>query len=178
MSLPKDVAVGPGKIRRSDGNVYGRYDGPGSFSAKIQSFKEISMERAQRAVEIYLKRACEAMVRDSPVLTGNFRYQWQFTMDQKPTSTLIYPGYTGPGNEIGGENDFIVPAEVTLSRLEKDRIQFELGRTVYIYNLADYSIPLEYGFSKKAPEGMVRVFLGRSQFVLDAAIEQAKQEIE
>jgi nitroimidazol reductase NimA-like FMN-containing flavoprotein (pyridoxamine 5'-phosphate oxidase superfamily) len=45
-----------------------------------------------------------------------------------------------------------------------------IGQTAYLVNNLPYAVPLEYGHSKQAPGGMVRITLARFQQVVDEAI--------
>jgi len=47
---------------------------------------------------------------------------------------------------------------------------FTVGQTVYLLNNLPYSVPLEYGHSKKAPQGMVRMTLARFQQIVDDVV--------
>ena len=154
-----------------------RFDGPGTFALQVREFMDKYEQTLGKTFENVLEYFSESLVRRSPVLTGNFRYNWQFTLNQPPDAPLPYPGYTLPGNQPGGENDFIVDASVTINRLAQQREAFQPGDKAFIYNLTYYSIPLEYGFSKKAPYGMVRVTAGEFATVVRNAVSQAQSEV-
>jgi hypothetical protein len=154
----------------------GKYDGPGTFALQLEAFRDRYAETAGKTVDNVLRYLCESFVNLSPVDTGNFRYNWQFTVGAPPSSALPYPGYTLPGNQPGGDNDFIVGAEVTIKRLEDQRRSFKLGDVAYIYNLTYYGVPLEYGFSDKAPRGMVRTTVSPFYIVVDRAVREAREQ--
>jgi hypothetical protein len=86
---------------------------------------------------------------------GRFRGNWQFSI----------------GVPVEGELDQIDPAGgVTLAKLRLQVEQLTIGQTAYIVNNLPYAVPLEYGHSKQAPGGMVRITLARFQQIVDEAI--------
>lgn len=73
---------------------------------------------------------------------GHFRRNWQFGIDQPPV----------------GEIDGADPSGMsTLSAVRLGAQSLEIGQTAYLVNNTPYALRLEYGWSKQAPYGMVRV---------------------
>lgn len=88
---------------------------------------------------------------------GRFRGNWQFSI----------------GVPAEGELDQVDPAGgVTLAKLRLQVEQLTIGQTAYIVNNLPYAVPLEYGHSKQAPGGMVRITLARFQQIVDEAIRK------
>jgi len=86
---------------------------------------------------------------------GRFRGNWQFSI----------------GAPAEGELDQVDPVGgVTLAKLRLQVEQLTIGQTAYIVNNLPYAVPLEYGHSKQAPGGMVRITLARFQQIVDEAI--------
>jgi len=86
---------------------------------------------------------------------GRFRGNWQFSI----------------GSPVEGVLDQIdASGSVTLAKLKLQVEQLSIGETAYIVNNLPYAIPLEYGHSKQAPSGMVRVTLARFQQIVAEAI--------
>lgn len=86
---------------------------------------------------------------------GRFRGNWQFSI----------------GAPAEGELDQVDPAGgVTLAKLRLQVEQLTIGQTAYIVNNLPYAVPLEYGHSKQAPGGMVRITLARFQQIVDESI--------
>ncbi|MFJ2362463.1 hypothetical protein ACIPIN_01885 [Pseudomonas sp. NPDC087697] len=86
---------------------------------------------------------------------GRFRGNWQFSIDTPAEGVL----------------DQIDPSgNVTIAVLRAQVQALTIGQTAYIVNNLAYGIPLEYGHSKQAPGGMVRVTLTRFQKIVDDAI--------
>jgi hypothetical protein len=85
---------------------------------------------------------------------GRFRGNWQFSI----------------GAPAEGELDQVDPAGgITLAKLRLQVEQLTIGQTAYIVNNLPYAVPLEYGHSKQAPGGMVRITLARFQQIVDEA---------
>lgn len=86
---------------------------------------------------------------------GRFRANWQFSID-------------APAD---GELDDIDPSgNAAVAALRAQVSGLTIGQTAYIVNNLPYAIPLEYGHSKQAPHGMVRVTLANFQRIVDEAI--------
>ena len=86
---------------------------------------------------------------------GRFRGNWQFSI----------------GSPVDGVLDQIdASGNVTLAKLKLQVQQLSIGETAYIVNNLPYAVPLEYGHSKQAPGGMVRITLARFQQIVDEAI--------
>lgn len=86
---------------------------------------------------------------------GRFRGNWQISIDTPAEGVL----------------DQVDPAGgVTLAKLRLQVGQLTAGQTAYIVNNLPYAVPLEYGHSKQAPGGMVRITLARFQQIVDEAI--------
>jgi len=86
---------------------------------------------------------------------GRFRGNWQFSI----------------GAPAEGELEQVDPAGgVTLAKLRLQVEQLTIGQTAYIVNNLPYAVPLEYGHSKQAPGGMVRITLARFQQIVDEVI--------
>ncbi|MCU1752150.1 hypothetical protein [Pseudomonas sp. 6D_7.1_Bac1] len=86
---------------------------------------------------------------------GRFRGNWQFSIDTPAEGVL----------------DQIDPSgNVSVAVLIAQVQSLTIGQTAYIVNNLPYGVPLEYGHSKQAPGGMVRVTLARFQQVVDEAI--------
>nr|DAH87064.1 MAG TPA: tail component [Caudoviricetes sp.] len=91
----------------------------------------------------------------SPVDTGRFRGNWQFSIAAPAGGTLDTVDPTG--------------AEAT-ARIVGDSIEFRAGITAFIVNNLPYAIALEYGHSDQAPGGMVRITQARFQQIVEEAI--------
>lgn len=132
----------------------------GSFSAQLQQFADETMERAS---EIFQRVAIEVgstVIRLSPVDTGKFKANWQFSTST-PDSAII--------------EDFDKAGNETLAKLIREAGQLTYGQTAYIFNNLPYANPLEYGHSGQAPQGMVRITLARFKEIVNGAIQEGQQ---
>lgn len=97
----------------------------------------------------------ERVVRISPVDTGLFRGNWQLTVDEETSGVLAREDQTG---------------DSTVAAIASKANKLTAGQVAYILNHIEYGYDLEYGtyygptakvteegFSRQAPEGMVRV---------------------
>lgn len=75
----------------------------------------------------------------SPVLTGRFRANWNVSYGVPNTATSKS---TSPGR---------IDAQINRSA------KLPLGGTIYMSNGLPYAEKLEYGYSRKAPRGMIRI---------------------
>jgi len=86
---------------------------------------------------------------------GRFRGNWQFSIDTPADGVL----------------DQIDPSgNVSIAVLRTQVQSLTIGQTAYLVNNLPYAVPLEYGHSKQAPGGMVRITLVRFQQIVDEAI--------
>ena len=133
-----------------------RYGGKsGSFELQLAEFAA----QAKGAVDVSLREIIVkigmSLISMSPVDTGGFRGNWQFSIG-------------APG---GGTLDALDPTgEQATARLVGDSIEFRAGTTAFIVNNLPYAIPLEYGHSDQAPGGMVRITQARFRQIVEEAI--------
>lgn len=117
-----------------------------TFTGAIKDFAEIP-EKVVRGTLIGMG---SKIIKRSPVDTGRFRNNWQFSIDAPAT-----------GKDPGGSN------ELDLVNTANKMVP---GNTFYMTNNLPYAERLEYGWSGQAPQGVVRVTLGEySQFIEMAA---------
>lgn len=92
---------------------------------------------------------------------GRFRGNWQVSFDQKSEEE------TGRIDKSG--NETIAAGNMVIER-------FKVGMTsVYFCNNVPYAYPLEFGHSKQAPGGMVRITAAEFQRFFDEAVREVQQ---
>lgn len=119
-----------------------------SFASDLRRFRarvEGAHNDLVRAVEIELFRG---VIMDSPVDTGRFLGNWQTSITTPAAAVLDTLDPSGSAT-VGAMTAFV-------STLEG-------GRVTYLANNLPYAERLEYGWSKKAPQGMVRRNMARVQ---------------
>jgi hypothetical protein len=87
---------------------------------------------------------------------GRFRSNWQLTS----------------GAPASGEVDEIEDASETIAKIAAAAGELTLGEVAYIVNNLPYAVPLEYGHSTQAPEGMVRITIRQFQELVENAAKE------
>lgn len=86
---------------------------------------------------------------------GRFRNNWQFSVAQPATG--VKQGVDPSGAKAG-------------AALKAKANTFDMGQTFYMTNNLPYAVALEFGWSKQAPQGMVRVVVAQyEQAIREAA---------
>lgn len=132
-----------------------RYGGKsGSFELQLAEFAAQAKDAIDASLREVIIELGGSLIRMSPVDTGRFRGNWQFSI----------------AAPAGGTLDTIDPTGTeTTARIVGESIEFRAGTTAFIVNNLPYAIPLEYGHSDQAPGGMVRITQARfQQIVLEA----------
>lgn len=122
-----------------------------AFVAKTKGDQELIV----RSVTL---RIFTALVVRSPVDTGRFRGNWQLQY-RIPPSTLDVFDKSGAATIAG----IMLPLS-----------GFRAGDTIYMVNNLPYAVPLEYGHSKQAPAGMVRLTVTEFDQFLTRAVGEVK----
>jgi hypothetical protein len=130
-----------------------------SFEADISKWAtgaKASVERTRRAVVLKL---FGSVIRDTPVLTGRLRGNWQTSVESPLTGQL--PVRSGAAA--------LAEVQVAAKAVTGDQ-------AVYLRNNLPYAHRIEYdGWSKrKAPEGMVRRNIARIRRLIGEAIREGK----
>lgn len=105
----------------------------------------------------------ERVVVRTPVDTGYARNAWWSGVDGQPSSNPVPPtkGQRGVPNSAGGTQD-----------LQPESFVNAPGRVWNLRNSAAYIGRLEYGYSAKAPEGMVRRTVAEWASIVEEAARQ------
>ncbi len=126
----------------------------GSFALSLAEFAEQAKEAIDSSLREIVIEVGASVIRMSPVDTGRFRGNWQFSIGAPEQGQLDRLDKNG---------------SAATAELANGAIQFKAGDTAYIVNNLPYAIPLEYGHSDQAPAGVVRITLERfQQIVLEA----------
>lgn len=102
-----------------------------SFELDLAKFGQKALGNAEKVVRKISLDMHSRIVERTPVDTGRAKAGTHVAINTQP------PGEEGPG--------------------ESGISPFKLGDTVIIYNNVEYIVPLEYGHSKQAPQGMFRI---------------------
>lgn len=109
-----------------------------------------------------------SVVRLSPVDTGHFRGNWQLTIDNEESGELSREDISG---------------SVTIADIVNKAGTLTAGQVAYIVNHVEYGYDLEYGtyfgptakvtpegFSRQAPEGVLRITAARFSEIVNEAV--------
>lgn len=126
--------------------------------ASRPSLDNFRLRVLRRTREVYvsaLKEFTAAVVADTPVLTGQLKANWRFSVDSPDTS---------PANSTAD------PTPKIASVIENSIVTYD--RQYYFTNPMPYANKIEYGGSpEKAPDGMLRKNLVRFKGILRQRIK-------
>jgi hypothetical protein len=113
----------------------------GSFSTSIMRWAKSTQERIHKLRKGIAIKLFNAIILDTPVLTGRLRANWQVSLDAPILSERDAEDKSGrlPMSEV----------ESVVDKSKGDQL-------LYLTNNLPYAEQIEYGYSKKSPEGMVR----------------------
>ena len=126
-----------------------------SFASDIAKFAEKTGQKLDRAIVSACYQISEAIVMGTPVDTGRARGNWIPTVNNPSGVTLDV-------TDKGGTMALSKIGAVTLTAP---------GNIYYLVNNLPYINRLEYGWSKQAPIGMVRVNVENFQAALRKAVQ-------
>ena len=133
-----------------------RYGGQqGSFAESLAAFVEQTKEAIDDVFRELVIESGTSVIRLSPVDTGRFKGNWQFTVGAPSNQSI---------------DTFDKAGHETIATLVAEVSKLEAGQVAYIVNNLVYGVPLEYGHSDQAPAGMVQITLARFQQIVEEAI--------
>lgn len=130
-------------------------DKSGDFEAQLEDFRELAMAAIEQTIQDIVIQVGESLINLSPVDTGRFKANWQFTIGAPANSSLIATDKEG---------------DETIAKLIAAVNALEPGQVAYIVNTLIYAIPLEYGHSQMAPNGMVRLTIAEFERIVAEAV--------
>lgn len=138
------------------------------FMDVINEWIEETEVRIDNVLQTIAIKVGESVVRLSPVDTGRFRGNWQMTIDNTASSSLLRYDQQG---------------QSTINAIAAVANGFTAGQIAYIQNHVLYGDDLEYGlyngptakvtdegFSRQAPAGMVRVTEAQFLSIVNEAV--------
>lgn len=125
------------------------------FALSLAEFAKAAPEQARTVVRKVATDVLTKTVLRSPVDTGRFRANW--------ATSFGAPSYRVTSDTDKSGQIAIRRGELTISRAYGDY-------PIYITNSLPYSLRLEYGYSKQAPAGMVRITVAEFQAFVDNAV--------
>lgn len=148
------------------------------FSAKIAQF----VEKAKGNVDLVVRKVSFEMfsrvIQKSPVDTGRFKSNWQVAIGAIPSGTLPFAEKDEERDKTArwsAERSAHVEAP-TVARVSKGALSMKAGDIIYLVNNLVYARALEYGHSKQAPAGMVRITIAEYGAVVDKAASEVNRK--
>ncbi len=124
------------------------------FERSIENFIKKAKKNPEQVVRQVTIKLYSQIIMASPVDTGRFRMNWQATYGTPATGVLI-------GDDPSGSRAIARATNFVMNSPEWDEFRFT--------NNLPYAERLEYGYSRQAPQGMVRITVSRFQRLLDEA---------
>lgn len=123
-----------------------------SFALDVSKFVEKAKKNPEKVMRQVSIKLFSAIIKASPVDTGRFRMNWMASGVAPSSGTTDATDKSG-NIAIGNAASFVLKAA--------DWREFTLT------NNLPYAQRLEYGWSQQAPQGFVRVNVGRFQNLID-----------
>jgi hypothetical protein len=129
----------------------------GSFDLDIAKW----VAKANGNVDLVIRKISldlfHRIILKSPVDTGRFRGNWQVAIGSIPAGTLTIDDKAG---------------SATIAKATAATLGLRAGQIIYLVNNLEYARALEYGHSKQAPAGMVRLTVQEYGAVVTKAVNE------
>ncbi len=129
-----------------------------SWSIPLEKFAAATNQTIEKAAQRATFEVFKAVILRSPVDTGMFRGNWFLGINRPNTATAKASDSAG--------SKAIAEASKALD--------IKMGGVVYFTNSLPYAKRLEYGWSKQAPTGMVRLTVLEFKSHVDAAVRKSR----
>lgn len=133
---------------------------PQSFALQVGAWTKKASTNADIVTRRIVIEMLSRVVMRTPVDTGRARANWQTTIGSPASGTL------DAADKTGGQ---------AIARGTAVAAQFPMGATVWLSNGLPYAERLEYGYSRQAPAGMVRVTVAEFQGLAAALAGQVNR---
>jgi hypothetical protein len=127
-----------------------------TFAADLLKFEKAYQVRVETVLRKVTLDLSAQLIQMSPVDTGRFRNNWYLSVGYGPNTG------TNDGADRSGNS--------ALARISSNLGTIKLGQLIWVTNNLPYATRLEYGYSKQAPGGMVRISAARFQQYLSNAV--------
>jgi hypothetical protein len=123
-----------------------------TFTLDISRFVEKAKGNVDQVVRKIALTVFQRVIMKSPVDTGRFRGNWQVAIGTMPSGVLAGVDKSGGA---------------TIQRVAATALNMKAGEVIYLMNNLAYARALEYGHSKQAPNGMVRITVAEFQSIVN-----------
>lgn len=136
-----------------------------AFKSSFAKLLKSAGDKADLVVRKTMLELQNGMIEKSPVLTGRFKGAWQAGVGSANTSETSRVDKTplGDFDKVGAS---LATQEVLKS--------WKPGQTIWLTNSMPYAKRLEYGWSKQAPSGVVRLTVQNYSAYLAKAVKDLK----
>ena len=134
-----------------------KYGLEGSFAAQLQAFGDLVKQEADEVFQIVATEAGQSVINLTPVDTGRALSNWN-------------AGINAP-DDVYRETEDPLDSK-TSARLAGEFKSLKFGDTAYITNATPHVPFLEYGSSKQAPNGMIRITFARFNSIVQDAVSR------
>lgn len=135
-----------------------------TFYKDINGWLTFVEDAVKDVVYLTVEKASEDIVKLSPVDTGRFKGNWQVTANAPAQQALI-------DRDVAGSD--------TIARLKRQAravANAQSTKVIFISNVVDYSVYLEYGSSLQAPNGVLGVVETRLGRYFSEAVEESRKK--
>ncbi|AMR77680.1 HK97 gp10 family phage protein [Cupriavidus nantongensis] len=129
------------------------------FRRKLAAFVQRAKDNQEKVIREVAEDLLQSIQMRSPVDTGRFLGNW-FVQESISQQTTEETDPTG---------------QQMLARGKAGIAEFKPGGVLYIVNFLPYAQRLEYGWSSKSPQGMVRVTIAEFDQYLTKHVGELKQ---
>lgn len=123
------------------------------FADQVAAFSDKTKAKLELAVRKIAIDVFAEVIMMSPVDTGRFRGNWQVAIGSMPTGTVELDDKAGTA---------------TLAKAQAEAMGLQAGQVIFLINNLPYAEALEYGHSRQAPGGMIRLTVQRWKPIVEA----------
>ena len=117
-----------------------------SFASDVSKWTAKTEAKIETAIRKIALDVFSEVILMTPVDTGRARGNWQVSIGTIPGGTLELDDKAGTA---------------TIGKVQAETLGLKAGQTIYLVNNLEYISALEFGHSKQAPAGMVRLTVQR-----------------
>lgn len=150
----------------------------GNFTLDLERF----VTKANGNIDLVVRKISldlfRRVIMKSPVDTGRFKSNWQVAIGEIPAGTLelstdVTHSQDGQEHERRSSARSEAAGTASMSRATAAALKLQAGQIIYLVNNLSYASKLEFGHSKQAPAGMVRI----SVMEYPQVVQQAAGEV-
>ena len=130
-----------------------------NFELDIQRYVDAANGKIDLVIRKISLDLFRRVVMKSPDDTGRFKGNWQVQIGAIPKGTLKLDDKAGTA---------------TITRVTAETLKLKAGEVIYLVNNLEYARALEYGHSKQAPKGMVRITVAEFPQVVNKAAQETR----